>query len=251
MFVVEVLAETGGLRGTTIGSYANTHREPAAADGLHPPPALRRSSNRKNKRSRASQSTTKNDRRLSCELTSAGTFGKTSNENLHFVSFYYQVEFVSGTTLLEVASELLPLLEESITEGILPSLFECPDTTPKGSAAGLSISFDDTVTSSVPCVRVVEGECLSFQGRIILFGNDFSSQVEAQLLIRDVVRDFILTSSTDLSALDTRIEGMSYVFSDNGRWVAAVLPSSKPSTTPTLSPTLVPTTAVPLVSPRL
>ena len=123
VFVVEVLAETGGLRGTTIGSYANTHRDPTATYGFHPLPALRGSSNRQNKRGRASQSTTKNDRRLSCELTSAGTFGNTSNKNLHFVSFYYQVEFVSGTTLLEVASELLPLLEESITEGILPSLF--------------------------------------------------------------------------------------------------------------------------------
>ena len=83
-----------------------------------------------------------------CRLSSAGNFGNLDNQALYFVSFFYQAVFVSGTTDIEISDDFLPFLERSITQGILPGLFECPETNPKGPVVGVSMSLADTITSS-------------------------------------------------------------------------------------------------------
>ena len=171
-----------------------------------------------------------------CVLNSQGTFGKVESEKLHYVSFFYQAIFAPGTSALEVAAELLPLLEEEITTGILPILFDCPTDTPTSFIAGVSKRLDDTVTASVPCFQVVQGECYSFQGRMLFFSNDIAGPSDAQFVGAEIVKNFLLTDR--LAEVDSRILDVSYVFRDGGVWVLSSIP---PSPTPTFSPTSSPT----------
>lgn len=149
-----------------------------------------------------------------CVLNSQGTFGKVESEKLHYVSFFYQAIFASGTSPLEVAAELLPLLEEEITTGILPILFDCPTNTATSFIAGVSKRLDDSVTSSVPCFQVVQGECYSFQGRMLFFSNDIAGPSDAQFVGAEIIKNFLLTDR--LSDLDSRILDVSYIFRDGG-----------------------------------
>lgn len=86
--------------------------------------------------------------RQDCVLPSSGSYGELQSQTSYPVSFHYQAVFVSETSDFEISDDLLPLLERSITEGILPELFECPGIIRKGPVSGISMAFPDRSTGS-------------------------------------------------------------------------------------------------------
>jgi hypothetical protein len=67
---------------------------------------------------------------LDCVLNGNGFFGDPSSitdSSVIRVEYLYQVTFSQGTTDATIQQVLTPILDRSITEGILPSFFDCPD----------------------------------------------------------------------------------------------------------------------------
>lgn len=71
------------------------------------------------------------------------------------IVFRYQGVFAPGTSSAQVVSKILPLLEDDIVQGILPSFFDCPGIEPTGSVNGISPSDEDTLTSGGKCVLCI------------------------------------------------------------------------------------------------
>ena len=76
------------------------------------------------------------------EGTLYGTF-QGPNRN---VGFLYQAVFSEGTSQTQIRLNIMPPLEQDMTQGILPAFFDCPGNEPTGSINGISPSDEDLLT---------------------------------------------------------------------------------------------------------
>jgi hypothetical protein len=116
----------------------------------------------------------------SCRTTDSGVFGDIDGEPL-VVSYSYAVELAEGTSESEFTSLLLPVLEVSMSDAILPALFPDCATTPAGTArrrvssnhrqlagtiAGISTRPIDSIQTDISCTG---NNCHGLLGTLTVF----------------------------------------------------------------------------------
>jgi len=149
-------------------------------------------------------SPSQNPTKMPC-TTSDGTFGTISDTSLMTVpiSYFYEIETVTGTNQSIIDSEILPILEKAIVDDILQEIF--PDRC--GSTAigkrkfrvqrrleviGLSMYPPDFITSDLICnmdtLSNPANECAVIDGELTLFTDD-GQAVEEQPSINNLIKN--------------------------------------------------------------
>mmetsp|Transcript_18671 Transcript_18671/g.21041 ORF Transcript_18671/g.21041 Transcript_18671/m.21041 type:complete len:420 (-) Transcript_18671:50-1309(-) len=149
-------------------------------------------------------SPSQNPTKMPC-TTSDGTFGTISDTSLMTVpiSYFYEIETVTGTNQSIIDSEILPILEKAIVDDILQEIF--PDRC--GSTAigkrklrvqrrleviGLSMYPPDFINSDLICnmdtLSNPANECAVIDGELTLFTDD-GQAVEEQPSINNLIKN--------------------------------------------------------------
>mmetsp|Transcript_25026 Transcript_25026/g.59487 ORF Transcript_25026/g.59487 Transcript_25026/m.59487 type:complete len:451 (+) Transcript_25026:244-1596(+) len=192
-----------------------------------------------------------------CTADDGGSFGEIGLvENIVRVEYMYEMELVDGTTPSDVEDDILPSLERTFVDSIIPLLFpdECGTRDGGGSrrrrlntnysvrrrlrVVGLSSNPPDEVLGDVSCQAPVSAEigrttdtttCVVVDGEFMFFTDNGNADVESQVAL-----DIMADGMEDGSYADSDPQVVRLTMIDDGSGNGPSPPAQGPTSAPGL-----------------